>query len=206
MPKTIIFDLDGTLVDIQPIFIRLFNKLSAEFGYTPITPEELPALKKLHLKRLIFQRLGWRIIFFPKMLRRGREEYAKLISEVTLFSGIDTVIKTLQNEGHRVGVVSSSEKSTVLALLKKFNIATDFVYQSSLFGKADILRTVFTEQSIHREEAIYVGDEVRDVDACKKVGLTVIAVTWGLNTKEALAATGVETIDTRKALLERLRD
>ncbi|MFA9262700.1 MAG: HAD-IA family hydrolase [Undibacterium sp.] len=205
MPKTIIFDLDGTLVDIEPLFIRIFNELSAEFGYAPIAPEELPALKKLHLKRLIFQRLGWRIIFFPKMLRRGREEYFKLIQEVNLFPGIDTVIKTLRNEGHRIGVVSSSEKATVLALLKKFGIETDFVYQSSLFGKAVILRTVFTEQAVPKEEAIYVGDEVRDVDACKKVGLAVIAVTWGLNTKEALVETGVETVDTPEALLERLR-
>ncbi len=206
MPKTLIFDLDGTIVDIQPIFIRLFNELSKEFGYAPITPSELPDLKKLHLKQLIFRRLGWRIVFLPKMLRRGREEYAKLIAEVNLFPGIDGVIQTLQHEGHRIGIVSSSERSTVLALLEKFGIMADFVYQSSLFGKATTLRTVFAEQSIQPEKALYVGDEVRDVDACKKAGLQIIAVTWGLNTKEALLATGVETVDTREALLERLRN
>lgn len=33
---------------------------------------------------------------------------------------------------------------------------------------------------------MYVGDEVRDIEACQKVGIKIAAVTWGLNTKEAL--------------------
>ncbi len=205
MKKTVIFDLDGTLVDIEPIFLKLYNQLSAEFGYTPIVPEELPALKKLHLKTLVFKRLGWRAIFLPKILKRGREEYFKLVQEVELFPGITELIATLRNEGRRVGIVSSSEKATVLALLERFGIVTDFVYQSSLFGKATVLKKVFVEQSLSRSEVIYVGDEVRDVDACRKAGLDIIAVTWGLNTKEALQVAGAETVDTREALLARLQ-
>lgn len=205
MKKTIIFDLDGTLVDIEPIFFRLYNQLSKEFGYAPILPEELPTLKKLHLKQLIFKRLGWRIFFLPKILKRGREEYFKLVKEVKLFPGITEVIATLRGDGHQIGVVSSSEKATVQALLDRFNITVDFVYQSSLFGKAAVLRKALVEQSLTRSDVLYVGDEVRDIDACRKAGLDVIAVTWGLNTKEALAATGAETIDTRESLLERLR-
>lgn len=205
MKKAIIFDLDGTLVDIEPVFFRLYNQLSKEFGYAPMLPEELPHLKKLHLKRFILKRLGWRIILFPFILKRGREEYFKLVEEVELFPGIAETIATLRSENHRIGVVSSSEKATVQALLDRFNIAVDFVYQSSLFGKAAVLRKALTEQSLTRSDTIYVGDEVRDVDACRKARIDVIAVTWGLNTKEALTAAGAETIDTREALLERLR-
>lgn len=205
MKKAVIFDLDGTLVDIEPTFLRLYNQLADEFGYAPIRNEELPELKKLHLKKLAFKRLGWRIIFLPKILKRGREEYFKLVQEVELFPGIAELIATLRNESCRIGVVSSSEKTTVLALLERFSLATDFVYQSSLFGKAAVLKKVLAEQSLDRSEVVYIGDEVRDVDACRKAGLEVIAVTWGLNTKEALQATGAETIDTREALLARLR-
>ena len=35
-------------------------------------------------------------------------------------------------------------------------------------------------------ETLYIGDEVRDIDACRKTGIRIISVTWGFNSKEAL--------------------
>ena len=43
-------------------------------------------------------------------------------------------------------------------------------------------------ENIHTEKVVYVGDEVRDIDAAKKTGIKVIAVGWGFNSQEALAA------------------
>ncbi len=40
---------------------------------------------------------------------------------------------------------------------------------------------------MNSEEVIYVGDETRDIEAAKKINSKVIAVSWGFNTKEALA-------------------
>jgi phosphoglycolate phosphatase-like HAD superfamily hydrolase len=57
----------------------------------------------------------------------------------------------------------------------------DFVMTTSaLLGKAKILKEIKTD------DMIYVGDEVRDIEACKKAGVPVIAVTWGFNDMEAL--------------------
>ncbi|MDP2838226.1 MAG: HAD hydrolase-like protein, partial [Candidatus Moranbacteria bacterium] len=72
MKKTIIFDLDGTLVDIEPFFFSIFNDLAPIFGYAPILQSEVPKLKLLPLKTLLRKRLGWRIIFFPWIIGRGR--------------------------------------------------------------------------------------------------------------------------------------
>jgi phosphoglycolate phosphatase len=41
---------------------------------------------------------------------------------------------------------------------------------------------------------IYVGDETRDVEACKKVGIKIIGVTWGLHTPKALKKAGADYI------------
>ena len=67
--KMIIFDFDGTLVDIEPVFIKIFNTLAEEFGYKPLLPNEISDLKDLSLKNFIWKRLGWRILFFPLLLR-----------------------------------------------------------------------------------------------------------------------------------------
>ncbi len=204
MKKTIIFDQDGTLVDIEPVFIHILNALAPEFGFAPILPEELPALKKLHLKMLVWKRLGFKIFLFPFILKRGREEYHKLVPRIELFSGIKELITTLQNRGCSVGIVSSSRKDTIDAIMEKFGIHMDFVYQCDLFSKSKVLSQVIKDRNLSYAETIYVGDEVRDVESCQKINLDVIAVSWGLNSKEALQKTGALIVDTREELLARL--
>jgi phosphoglycolate phosphatase-like HAD superfamily hydrolase len=44
------------------------------------------------------------------------------------------------------------------------------------------------KESLNPEEVVYVGDETRDIEAAKKSQIKVIAVTWGFNSKQVLAA------------------
>lgn len=201
MKKTVIFDLDGTLVDVEPLFLKITNTLAAEFGFTPLLPEELPSLKQFHLKDFAWKRLGWRIIFLPRILSRGREEYNKRVTEVALFSGIPELLESLQKKGYHLGIVSSSRLDTIEALVRHHSLPIDFIASGKLFNKAQSLRETLSKQRITLAETIYVGDEVRDIEACQKVGLDIISVTWGLNTKEALQRAGGRTVDTREELL-----
>lgn len=204
MKKTIIFDLDGTLVDIEPVFIQIFNTLATEFHFPPILPEEIPTLKQFHLRSLLFERLGWRVVYLSRILRRGQEEYNKLVLKIALFSGIADLLATLHTRGYRIGIVSSSRRDTIEALVKRYTLPIDFIRSGKLFNKAQSLRDVLQEENLILAETLYIGDEVRDVEACQKIGLDVIAVTWGLNSEEALKKTGAPTADTRESLLERI--
>jgi phosphoglycolate phosphatase len=49
-----------------------------------------------------------------------------------------------------------------------------------------VLTQVLKKQKIDKTEAIYVGDEIRDIEAAQKVGMKIISVTWGFNAKESL--------------------
>lgn len=204
MKKTIIFDLDGTLVDIEPVFIKILNALALEFGFAPLREEELPDLKKFHLKHLAWKRLGWRIIFFPKLLKRGREEYNKIATTVALFPGIKDLITTLHERGYRVGIVSSSREDTIRTIVAHHGLSIDFIYHGKLFNKAQSLQEALEKERLVLSETLYIGDEVRDIEACHKIGLPIISVTWGLNSKEALQAIGADTVDTREELLTKI--
>ena len=63
-----------------------------------------------------------------------------------------------------------------------------FIYSGSTFGKHKVINKWLRIENINPEKVVYVGDEVRDIDAAKKTGIKVIAVGWGFNSQEALAA------------------
>ncbi len=204
MNKTVIFDLDGTLVDIEPVFLKLYNRLAEEFHLEPITEEEIALHKDLPLKKFILKRLGWRIFLFPKLLKLGRAAYFEGIKEVQLFPGMKEVCETLHAHGYHLGIISSSEERVIRTIIERYTLPVEFLKHSGLFTKAKTLKKLLHEKHLPPHEVIYVGDELRDVEACEKVGISIIAVTWGLNSKAALQKTGVRTADTREELLASL--
>ncbi len=204
MHKTIIFDLDGTIADSESVFFDIVNALAPRFGYDPIVSDESGELKKLHLRDFLLHRLGWRIILLPFILRAGRARYHAIANKVPIFPGMKEVFTALHKQGIRIGMVSSSEERTIHTILEANDLAVDFVVHSNLFGKARAIKKALREHSLETADVLYVGDEVRDVEACQLSGVKIIAVTWGLNSKEALEQAGAETVDTREALLTRL--
>ena len=55
-----------------------------------------------------------------------------------------------------------------------------------LFGKGKALKRILRAERLHRDEVLYIGDELRDIEAAKKAGVRVAAVTWGFHTAELL--------------------
>ncbi len=202
--KLIIFDFDGTLADIEVIVLQIFNTLANEFGYDPIIPKEIPLLKKMGAKEFIKQRV--KIPFWKKgkLIKRGLEEYKKNMSAINLFPGTKELLLGLKQQGIDFGVLSSNSIDIITELLEKNTITPKFVNHSSIFGKAKSLKVILKQEQLTAEEVWYVGDEVRDVNACAEAGVPIIAVTWGLNDKEVLQKTGALTADTREELLAKL--
>ena len=71
----------------------------------------------------------------------------------------------------------------------------DIIYcESNILGKDQTFRKMMRKYNLKPEEIIYIGDEIRDIVACKKVGIKIIGVSWGLHTFEALQKNGVDYI------------
>jgi phosphoglycolate phosphatase len=71
----------------------------------------------------------------------------------------------------------------------KQNRITEFDYvvgKGGLFGKDKIIRSILKKRKLKSDEVLYVGDEVRDIEACRKLGIKIAAVTWGFSSKELL--------------------
>ena len=96
-----------------------------------------------------------------------------------------------------MGIVTSNDRENVLLFLKNNRLERifDFVYTGkSLFGKDKVFARLFRQRGLSPADVVYIGDETRDVEACKKIGIPMIAVTWGMNNKTILASMKPEGI------------
>ncbi len=195
---TILFDFDGTLADSQELGLRVLNAVAPEFNFKPIAPEEIPALKKMSARQLLVGRAGiplWNIFKIRRLDRRVREEFRKHAEELQVFEGVPHMMKELRNAGYEIGIVTSNAHDLVADVIARAGIEVDFIHGgSTLFGKARAIRGVLRAYEIDRPRTVYVGDELRDIEACKKVGIDMIAVGWGFNSPEALRKTGVQVV------------
>lgn len=189
MTKVIIFDFDGTLADTIDILLSITNRLSAEFGFKSATKEELAQLSNLNSWQIL-QYSGISIFKFPLLIRRLKAELHSELPNIQLFPGIKEVLLELKKRGFQLGIITSNSRENVLGTLEKNGLQDTFtfIYSGSTFGKHKVINKWLRRENIHTEKVVYVGDEVRDIDAAKKTGIKVIAVGWGFNSQEALAA------------------
>lgn len=189
MTKVIIFDFDGTLADTIDILLSITNRLSAEFGFKSATKEELAQLSNLNSWQIL-QYSGISIFKFPLLIRRLKAELHSEVPNIQLFPGIKEVLLELKKRGFQLGIITSNSRENVLGALEKNGLQDTFtfIYSGSTFGKHKVINKWLRIENIHTEKVVYVGDEIRDIDAAKKTGIKVIAVGWGFNSPQALAA------------------
>ena len=189
MTKVIIFDFDGTLADTIDILLSITNRLSAEFGFKSATKEELAQLSNLNSWQIL-QYSGISVFKFPLLIRRLKAELHSEVPQIQLFPGIKEVLLELKRRGFQLGIITSNSRENVWGALEKNGLqgTFTFIYSGSTFGKHKVINKWLKLEHINPEEVVYVGDEIRDIYAAKKTGIKVIAVGWGFNSQEALAA------------------
>lgn len=188
MKPIIIFDFDGTLADTIETITQITNRLSPEFGYPETTQAELTQLQQLTTWDNI-KRSKISIFKLPFVLRRLRQELSQQIQKIHVFDDIPEALMGLKEQGYSLYIITSNTEENVKAVLERYNLFSLFskIYsRSSLFGKARLIRKLLKQENLSPQQAIYVGDETRDIDAAQRAKIRVIAVTWGFNSSQVL--------------------
>ena len=204
--KTIIFDFDGTLVDSFKVAIEVAHELTHRSIL--VQPEEIVRLRKLRLldvaKELHLPRWQW-----PFLLIRGRRRMTKRLDEVVPFASMPTVIKDLHSAGYQLLVMSSNSQVNVQRVLNNRSLSQYFTRIKGgvgLMGKAKGLRELLVLQRLDVKDCIYIGDEPRDVEGSRRVGMPCISVTWGFNAAELLQDHNpLAIVDTPEQLRDELK-
>jgi phosphoglycolate phosphatase len=199
----VIFDLDGTLADSFPWFLHNLNAIADRFGFRRIVEDGAePVLSELGQElrrsgsREIVGRLHvprWKLPLIARHIRRLKAAHA---GDVPLFPGAVEMLRALRHHGLILALVSSDSEDNVRRQLGAGNAAlfSHFSCGASLFGKAAKFRRVLRRAGVDRGRALSIGDEVRDIEAARAVGIACAAVTWGYAAPEALIASAPDLV------------
>lgn len=186
--KVVLFDFDGTLADTFADGLQILNDLSGQFGFRRLEGDDIERARDM-TTRQVMRFLGVPSRKLPSIAHHGVQRLKERIPNITPFPGIVEMLQCLATDGIRLGIITSNSEENVNLFLKNHQIdCFEFVRSSSrLLGKARVIRQAMKEFHFCAEEALFVGDETRDIEACRRVGLRCTAVTWGYNTSRALA-------------------
>jgi phosphoglycolate phosphatase len=186
--KVAIFDFDGTLADTFPFMLSILDYLADKYHIERVNPEDISHLRKLPAKQLMehFHFPMWKL---PLIGRNVCKLMAKNIHQITLFDGIDAVIKDLAELGIILVVVSSNSYENVVKVLGMENTErfSHFECGSSIFGKKGRFKRVLKKFNVDPSEVISIGDEIRDLEASQNVQIPFGAVVWGFTDPEIFA-------------------
>ncbi|MED4697511.1 HAD-IA family hydrolase [Lysinibacillus capsici] len=185
--KHIIFDFDGTLADSTAVFASAWNTLAQKYKFKGIELKEIDTLKKLSISERS-KLFDFPMYKLPMILPQFYKLYRQSLNDVHLFEGMKEVLIEINKRGYKILIISSNSKENILEFLKMNGIhcVADVLCSNRIFGKDKVMKKFLKEAKVDSSDVVYIGDEQRDIVACKKAGVPIIWVEWGYDAKEVV--------------------
>jgi phosphoglycolate phosphatase len=181
-----IFDIDGTLVDSEKLVIRAIVFSASLLGYH-LTPSDMTLFRQVGTKKfLLIKKIPLLTAIFIDFLSQVYK--SRHLQEIKTFPEIYHLLSQLKKTGKTVGVISSNKFWLIGKILQSCQLIDfDFVSHAGLFNKSVYIKKILKKYHLNPTETLYVGDEVRDIEAARQAGVKVASVTWGFNSRAALS-------------------
>lgn len=191
---TVIFDLDGTLLNTLEDLADGVNHVLRENGYPQRTLEEVRCFVGNGIRKLMERALPENVTGeqFEEVFEQFRTYYtAHCQIKTRAYEGILELLKELKEQGYAMAIVSNKNQSAVTQLNELYFgewIGTA-IGQKEGIRKKPAPDTVLQALKIlgkEKEHALYVGDSEVDFQTAENVGMDCVLVSWGFRTAEEL--------------------
>ncbi|ERP91013.1 phosphoglycolate phosphatase [Marinobacter sp. ES-1] len=187
-PSAVLFDLDGTLIDTAPDFIRCLNQLRQLHNLEPLAAEQIRPSVSNGARAMI------RVGFGLEPEHDGYAEKhtafldlyeAGVAVETTLFEGMDSLLENLEARGIPWGIVTNKPVRFAEPLVQALRLAQRCAtlicpdHVSERKPHPEPLFLACQRIGAAPEQAVYVGDHERDIEAGRNAGMRTIAVRYG---------------------------
>jgi phosphoglycolate phosphatase len=210
--RSVLLDLDGTLVDSQPGIFASCSAALRALGHDPGEAQDIkraigPPLEDM-LQALLQARGDDRI---GEAVAAYREHYGQsglLGSEP--YDGISGALQEMQRAGLRIYLATSKREVFARRILQNLKLATYFdgIYGSvpggELDHKPELLAHILSEQDIDASHSLMVGDRRHDIVGAHAVKMRGLGVLWGYGSRDELEAAGADQLVERTTDLARM--
>ena len=203
---TVLFDLDGTLIDSGAIILASFRHATQTVLRREIPDAELAALvggSNIHDQMRAIDAAQ-----VDELVRVYREHNEPLHDELEAFEGIEHVLARLKAQGRRLGIVTAKRRKTVelafavLPLERYFDVVVTSDMTERHKPHPEPVLTALERLGAAPDEAAFVGDSPFDIASGKAAGVFTVAVAWGnIHPVKNLAEADV-LVETPEQLLE----
>jgi len=187
-PSTVLFDLDGTLIDTAPDFIRCLNELRQQHGLSALPADRIRRSVSNGARAMV--RVGFGLEpEHPDYLAKHTaflDLYeAGVAVETRLFEGMDALLQSLEQRGIPWGIVTNKPVRFAAPLVQALGLAercASLVCPDHVTDRKPHPEALFLackQIGAGPARAVYVGDHQRDIEAGRNARMKTIAVRYG---------------------------
>lgn len=202
MYKTVIFDLDGTLLNTLTDLRIAVNFALREFGFPERTTEEIRSFIGNGVVKLMERSTpdGTDDKTQEECLAVFREYYLEHMADNTAaYEGVSDILKKLRDKGIKTAIVSNKLHTAVVGLCDDYfpslidvalGVTTEEERKPSPVNVIKAMEICDSD----RQNTIYVGDSEVDVQTAHGADIKCIGITWGFRDKNVLIRNGCDFI------------
>ena len=187
-PAAVFFDLDGTLVDTADDLAAPVNHMREARGLKPLPLEEYRPFPSAGSRGLLHIGLGATTDDpdYPALRTEFLNRYEQEIAvHSRLFDGMPELLAWLEANGIRWGVISNKLEYLVHRLVQQLGLGhrVALAYGGDTAPRAkpwpDPLKMALQETGLTARQCVYIGDDLRDIQAAHAVDMPAVAAAYG---------------------------
>lgn len=210
--STILFDLDGTLVNTEEGVTKSFQYALEKYGILETNLNLFRQFIGPPLEDSFQKAYGFSLEKAKEATAFFRERYGKLgMYECELYPEVKECLEILKEKGYRIAVASSKQEPFCCKILEHFQVAQYFEIigggrkEENISTKIQVLEDVLARLNItDKKEVVLIGDTKYDARGALEAGIDCIGVTYGFEQEleEMRKAGVVEIFDTLKEVVK----
>jgi HAD superfamily hydrolase (TIGR01549 family) len=186
--RILIFDFDGTIADSFEVLLGIFEEIHAR--PQKLSPQEVQQLRGQSIRQII-KYLNIRRFMVPRLILKAKRLLKHQMKDIRAFQYLPKIIRQLHAQGVPMYILSTNSQANIELFLKNNKMDSCFtkIYGDiGLRAKSSALKKIIRKEKLKKNDCVYIGDEVRDIEAARKAKVTSVGVTWGFNNAQAIKA------------------